>query len=140
MAMSFIGQDVPCIVKIFSVKQVQVEKEQQPSRSHIWAIEMEKVKTNLSNYQKLIANGLNSLSHSTFDEDRNYFRNLYIKRYPEETRFIDEYLRMRFCLIQHNIFTYETHGNNIGYNSNGDLVLFDLGQSKRLNKEGEEYE
>jgi len=43
---------------------------------------------------------------------------------------IDDFLQMKQCLEDHNLRYSDTHSGNIGYNSENNLILFDLGLSQ----------
>lgn len=99
---------IPCIAKIFNIRKAQIFPP-------IWVIETEKV-TILSK-----------------DEKYNWDAWLREGSEPESIKYSylsDAYFKMLYCLQQHDYNTNDMHGDNVGWNDEGELVLFDLGLSK----------
>ncbi len=48
-------------------------------------------------------------------------------RYPTITKFIEKYRRFADCFRQNKINSDDAHANNIGYDKQGNLVIFDYG-------------
>ncbi len=105
-------ENIPCLVKIHSVDMIQ-------KMPNLWRIEMDEVRT-LPDYLKPLATSMRN--HFNYDEDEpDAFT-------PEEIIFVPQYMQFIKCLQKHAITIKDAHGGNIGYDSDGNLVLFDLGK------------
>jgi len=150
MAKQLMKINIPCIVKIYSVKKVQEPRkfDSYYNATTIWVIECEKVNTNLTLDQKRLAGDMNAILQiggwSTmpsefirqgWESKKQYVYEKTIKEFPQEQQFINDYLEMRMCLDKNNIIADDAHGDNIGYNKQGKLVLFDLGYSEFQEKQ-----
>ena len=146
LAEELMKKNLSCIVDVYSVKQVQEEAH---GKVAVWAIESEKVDTNLTKEQKDLGGNINadlkygtysrwgvnspipsSITEQGWEAVKQYFYEKYTKQYPHEQQFITDYLEMRTCIENSNLITQDAHGDNVGYNKKGKLVLFDLGYSE----------
>lgn len=121
-------KNYPFLVKIFQVKQIQNNPDP------LWLIEMEKVQT-LNYWQKNVYLSLNF--------EGSYESNLPLAlevapSIPKE--WVDQYLKQLLELKQelsfgNSVRSKDAHTGNIGFNSEGTLVLFDLGLSNVVEPE-----
>jgi hypothetical protein len=111
VAMQIMNDPVPCCVRVFNVQENQ---------STTWTIEVEKVQP-LAPAEKLLFGRL-FLKYKGKPVEINL-------KDPETQKFAIHWKRLVSCLKQNNLSAEDAHANNIGWNKEGVLVLFDLGNS-----------
>ena len=129
-AQSLIETPLPCFVQIFTVRQVQRSSK---SIRDLWIIEMEKVKE-LSKRSKRIYSA-SQMRWSIYPQrsgiiDRDTFVQSCIddSDNPEKDGYISGALWDLFtCLLEYNVIVRDPHSDNVGWNSDNRLVVFDLG-------------
>jgi hypothetical protein len=113
-----------CIPEIYEVREVQKQDILKLKVLYpLWMIIMEKVKT-LPQDAKKVINGISRDSYSKAEKEKE----AKIARSPEHRKLIDDYIEMLQCLEMNGIGLRDAHGGNVGYNAQGRLVLFDLGE------------
>lgn len=121
-------QDNPmsCVVNIHDIKLIQEEPE-------LFMIIMDKIKT-LNDTEQAIVYNLRSFVPYAKNHLREWQVPEKVQKIRDRTsnhRVIDDFIDMEKCLKSNNISTQDTHGENIGYDKQWNLVLFDLGSSKK---------
>ncbi len=132
LAEQFMNDYVPCIPKIFEVRQIQTN----PS---LWSIAMEQVKLLPDNRETniivfLLEELLGPRSVVSREDKNKYKKEIkrLIKRYPYLKKLAADYRNMMDCLKSSEIDPWDINHTNIGYDQNGNLVLFDLGLSSLI--------
>lgn len=106
---------IPCVAKIVSAL---------PINDNVFKITMEKT-TEIEGEKRDIVNVLYESIDMSFEDLRDIFP--YAKLNEEKKQLVNDYIEMLHCLRGHGIDTYDTHAGNIGYTTDGRLVLFDVG-------------
>ena len=104
---------LPCLVNVHEVRQIQ-------SAPDIWAITVEKVKT-LSYFEQEIIEGV--YDDWRFPKSVQKMKSIY----RHQAQLMDDYVALRICLGDNRLSGHDAHPENIGYDKEGNLVLFDLG-------------
>ncbi len=115
---------IPCIVNVYSVRQAQVYPE-------IFMIIMDKVKV-LYGIERTV---ISKLRTQIYKRGHGYSPRWKVptkvkemkNRYIDHIKLIDDYIGLQQCLEANDILGDDAHGKNIGYDKQGNLVLFDLG-------------
>lgn len=114
----------PCTPMIYDVQQVQYEPYE------LWAISMEKVQPIEEDSDMWFA--ANEMSYDLpYPNDVSESSQWIVEKYPNLTNFRQKYINMTECLLDHDIWTRDAHAANIGFDSEGNLVLLDIGKSNR---------
>ena len=103
---------ISCIVNVHNIRQVQRDP-------IIFMIIMEKVKV-LDAIEK---EAIRMLRHDWEKQEEVEGAR---QTYKNKMQLIDDYIDLRRCLIANKISGDDAHWENIGYNKQGNLVLFDL--------------
>ncbi len=123
IAEAFMGKKTPCLPMVHDVRELQ---------DSLWAITMEKVKT-LPPKREIywMITYLSNMLYEPqedFDEHLKSFSKIVLE-FPYLRKIADDYNKMIECLESNNIVPGDAHSGNVGYNTNGSMVLFDLGLS-----------
>lgn len=116
--------NISCIVKILDIFRI----------GYVFFAEMEKIRL-LNIEEKSIINKIRDFYFINFMFINNDKSVEEIYGYTRHHLKVDEELLLKYiyfikCLWNNGFSDLDAHYNNIGYNSNGDLVLFDLGGSQ----------
>lgn len=122
VAKNLIEKPVNCIVKIYKVHNI----------IGVYFIEMEKTKVLDQDLKNAVDDFYGKLWSRTksLDEILNEINDRYtIIGNKQQLKVINDYYNLIKCLRYYGYLTDDTHGENVGYNNEGKLVLFDLGDS-----------
>ncbi len=124
MASHIMHKNLPCFPKIFSVDQIQ---------NDLWRINMERV-TPLGNrfdpeLVPMLRWALETSQNAQILENKI---DKLLTRFDENEgtmKLVSDYCDMAKCFLANDIKSHDAHEHNVGYTSDGRLVLFDLGLS-----------
>ncbi len=117
IAQHFMNNPIPCLPIIYEVKRLQ---------QFLWAITMEKVKLLTNSEECQVITALNNQLQYSSSNSLKMIQEL-TSKYPYLEKLVDDYNTMMACLKEHKITPGDLHDDNVGYNKDGNLVLFDLG-------------
>ena len=120
MAEHFKSSPCPCVANIHHVEQIQHDP-------RLWVIVMDKLREANKEEQQIIYY-MSCQQDSSLESIHEYAKKMK-RSYPEHVSFIDKCEEFLTCIKECNVGDYDYGGNNIAFDKNNNLRLFDLGGS-----------